>query len=156
MRYVCPLYFIELPTGNTITVGKVKALNDAGNITRNLENPPVKDTVAVPDAGFTLIRFVADNPGFWLIHGTTTWFEYMGMGVILEVILSQNKFELHFITRKKLLFKHVFTSLYSIYFYYRLGKEMTLSVTPPTDFLLVTIFHTNRNQKYFHSEDRKN
>ena len=78
---------LEFPEGNTITIDKVKALNDAGNITRNLETPPLKDTVAIPDAGFTLIRFVADNPGFWLIHSTTTWFEYMGMGTILEVII---------------------------------------------------------------------
>ena len=53
---------------------------------RNLKDPPLKDTVAVPDAGFTLIRFVANNPGFWLIHSTTSWFEHMGMGVILQVI----------------------------------------------------------------------
>ena len=77
------------PTGNTINIDKVKKLNKEGKIVRNIDNPPTKDTVAVPDAGFTLIRFVADNPGFWLIHSTTTWFEHMGMGVILQVRLLQ-------------------------------------------------------------------
>ena len=33
-----------------------------GKIWRNLKNPPVKDTVGVPDGGFTIIRFLADNP----------------------------------------------------------------------------------------------
>ena len=64
---------------------KIKILNEAGNITRNLDNPPLKDTVSVPDAGFSLIRFVANNPGFWIIHSTTTWFHYMGMEIVLQV-----------------------------------------------------------------------
>ena len=64
---------------------KIKILNEAGNITRNLDNPPLKDTVSVPDAGFSLIRFVANNPGFWMIHSTTTWFHYMGMEIVLQV-----------------------------------------------------------------------
>lgn len=63
----------------------VKELNKAGNITRNLKDPPLKDTVIVPDAGFTLIRFLADNPGYWLIHDMLTWHQHMGMGVVLQV-----------------------------------------------------------------------
>lgn len=30
---------------------------------RNFEDPPIKDTVTVPDGGYTVIRFIADNPG---------------------------------------------------------------------------------------------
>lgn len=72
----------------------IKILNEAGNITRNLKNPPLKDTVSVPDAGFSLIRFAANNPGFWMIHSTTTWFHYMGMEVVLQVRIQTLR-ELH-------------------------------------------------------------
>ena len=34
-----------------------------GKIFKNLDNPPIKDNVAVPDAGFTIIRFVANHLG---------------------------------------------------------------------------------------------
>ena len=78
-------FTIEFPIGNAVKMEKIKALNEAGNITRNLINPPLKDTISVPDAGFSLIRFVADNPGFWMIHSTSTWFHYMGMEVVLQV-----------------------------------------------------------------------
>ena len=41
----------------------------AGEIVRNLENyPPIKDTVITPAAGYTVIQFVADNPGWWFFH----------------------------------------------------------------------------------------
>lgn len=34
----------------------------------NLINPPLKDTVIVPANGYVIIRFTADNPGYWLLH----------------------------------------------------------------------------------------
>ena len=37
-------------------------------IRRNLENPPLKDTVLVSGGGYTVVRFRATNPGFWLFH----------------------------------------------------------------------------------------
>ena len=87
----------EFPIGNTIKMEAIKILNEAGNITRNLNNPPLKDTVSVPDAGFSLIRFEANNPGFWMIHSTTTWFHYMGMEVVLQVrIQTLHEFQIYF------------------------------------------------------------
>lgn len=29
---------------------------------------PYKDTVSIPSKGFTIFRFKADNPGYWLMH----------------------------------------------------------------------------------------
>ena len=72
-------------SGNRITKQKVIDLNNAGKIERNLKNPPLKDTVIVPDAGFTLIRFLADNPGFWLLHCHISWHHRMGMAMMLQV-----------------------------------------------------------------------
>ena len=61
-------------------------LNKSGKIKRNLINPPMKDTVSVPDAGFTLIRFLANNPGYWLLHCHMSWHNHVGMAVVLQVI----------------------------------------------------------------------
>ena len=45
----------------------VKALDEAGGITRRVTQAPIKDTVIVPDGGYTVIRFKADNPGMYNI-----------------------------------------------------------------------------------------
>ncbi|KAG2284906.1 hypothetical protein Bca52824_044510 [Brassica carinata] len=34
----------------------------------NLEDPPYLNTIGVPVGGWAAIRFVADNPGLWLLH----------------------------------------------------------------------------------------
>ena len=73
--------------GNWITKQKVIDLNDSGKIKRNFINPPMKDTVSVPDAGFTLIRFLADNPGYWLLHCHMSWHNHVGMAVVIQVKL---------------------------------------------------------------------
>ena len=38
-------------------------MDRAGNITRKLSRAVLKDTVVVPDGGYTIVRFYADNPG---------------------------------------------------------------------------------------------
>ena len=40
----------------------------SGRPTMNLRDPPLKDTVIVPAAGYTVVRFRSDNPGPWFIH----------------------------------------------------------------------------------------
>ncbi|PIK43595.1 putative laccase-2 [Apostichopus japonicus] len=54
--------------GDSLTVDHVIEMDGNGNIDRNLDSPPLKDTVAVPDGGYTIIRFNASNPGWWLFH----------------------------------------------------------------------------------------
>ena len=39
----------------------------AGEIHRNLGGP-LKDVVVVPDGGYTIFRFRAWNPGWWIFH----------------------------------------------------------------------------------------
>ncbi|GAA0169610.1 oxidase [Lithospermum erythrorhizon] len=34
----------------------------------NLVDPPVRNTINVPTGGWSVIRFIADNPGVWLMH----------------------------------------------------------------------------------------
>ena len=71
--------------GNNITREMVIERDQAGNIPRNFISPPSKDTVAVPDAGYTLVRIQARNPGIWLLHCHMSWHNHIGMGVILKV-----------------------------------------------------------------------
>ncbi|KAJ8956580.1 hypothetical protein NQ314_006707 [Rhamnusium bicolor] len=49
--------------GENVTVEEVKKRDKEGLIKRNLIDAPVKDTVSVPDGGYTIVRFVASNPG---------------------------------------------------------------------------------------------
>lgn len=46
-----------------VTVEHVKTMDANGLIKRNLIDAPIKDTIAVPSGGFTIVRFVANNPG---------------------------------------------------------------------------------------------
>ena len=70
---------------NFVTKEYVEELNRSGKIKKNLINPPLKDNVAVPDAGFTILRFVADNVGYWLFHCHMSWHNHLGMGLIFKV-----------------------------------------------------------------------
>lgn len=49
--------------GNTTTAAEVKELDRQGSIVRKLKRAPLKDTVTVPDGGYTIVRFHAVNPG---------------------------------------------------------------------------------------------
>lgn len=44
-----------------------------------------KDTVIVPNTGFTILRFKADNPGWWFFHCHFSWHTATGMNVVLHV-----------------------------------------------------------------------
>ncbi|XP_008792257.2 laccase-3-like [Phoenix dactylifera] len=46
--------------------GNFNAAKDAAKF--NLVDPPMRNTVGVPVNGWAVIRFVADNPGVWLMH----------------------------------------------------------------------------------------
>ena len=68
----------------------VVTMDERGEIRRNLVNPPLKDTVMVPDGGFTVLRFLADNPGYWLVHCHMSWHNHLGMGFVIKVILMDD------------------------------------------------------------------
>lgn len=71
------------PTG--VTVEQIKNLDETGGIKRRLSGAPIKDTVTVPDGGFTVIRFVANNPGFWIFHCHIEFHVEVGMALIFKV-----------------------------------------------------------------------
>ena len=51
----------------------------------NLIDPPIKDTVMVPSHGYAVVRFKADNPGFWMLHCHQEQHMEDGMMMILQV-----------------------------------------------------------------------
>ncbi|GBP81803.1 Laccase-11 [Eumeta japonica] len=70
---------------NFTDVETVKAFDRAGLMRRNLRNAPIKDTVTVPDGGYTIIRFKADNPGYWLFHCHLEFHVEIGMALVFKV-----------------------------------------------------------------------
>ncbi|XP_015121329.1 laccase-1 [Diachasma alloeum] len=71
--------------GKSVTVDQIKELDAAGRIERRLDSAPLKDTVTVPDGGYTIVRFYADNPGYWLFHCHIEFHVEIGMAVIFKV-----------------------------------------------------------------------
>jgi hypothetical protein len=41
---------------------------DRSKLKPKLDNPPRRDVVLLPNGGFVVIAFKADNPGSWLMH----------------------------------------------------------------------------------------
>ena len=71
--------------GSNISVDNVRRANEAGMIHKRFEGAPVKDNIGVPARGFTIIRFMATNPGYWFFHCHISNHAEMGMGVVLKV-----------------------------------------------------------------------
>lgn len=71
--------------GNTTTVEEIKELDRKGLIQRKLSKAPVKDTVTVPDGGYTILRFHANNPGYWLFHCHIDFHAEVGMAIVFKI-----------------------------------------------------------------------
>ncbi|ESO98873.1 hypothetical protein LOTGIDRAFT_158826 [Lottia gigantea] len=71
--------------GNMTSVDYVRHLDNQGLIERKLHGAIKKDSVTVPDGGYTVLRFHADNPGFWLFHCHVEFHIEIGMGLIIQV-----------------------------------------------------------------------
>lgn len=71
--------------GENTTLDEVKQLDKTGKILRNLNDSVAKDTVTVPDGGYSVLRFHATNPGFWFFHCHIEFHVEIGMGLIIQV-----------------------------------------------------------------------
>ncbi|KAF9421889.1 hypothetical protein HW555_002329, partial [Spodoptera exigua] len=56
------------PKDKPISKEDFQKLNKDGKILRNLQNPPVKDTITVPNKGYTIMRIKIDRGGTWLLE----------------------------------------------------------------------------------------
>jgi hypothetical protein len=74
----------------SLKTSEIKKLDEEGKIFRNLDRPPIKDTVTVPVGGYTIIRFVADNPGTWMFHCHLDFHSEVGMGLLIKVGTHQD------------------------------------------------------------------
>ncbi|XP_076619283.1 uncharacterized protein LOC143340829 isoform X2 [Colletes latitarsis] len=70
---------------NLLTVDYVKRLDANNQIQRNLIDPPAKDTIAVPNNGYVILRFHATNPGYWFYHCHFVYHQMAGMELIIHV-----------------------------------------------------------------------
>lgn len=68
-----------------MSIFQIKQLDEAGGIKRRLSGAPIKDTVTVPDGGYTVLRFLATNPGFWLLHCHIDFHVEVGMALVFKV-----------------------------------------------------------------------
>ena len=59
-------------------------LDRKGLLHRKFDSPPNKDTLAVPNNGYTVIRFRADNPGYWYFHCHFQFHQPIGMNLIIH------------------------------------------------------------------------
>jgi L-ascorbate oxidase len=50
----------------TFLIQDIINLDNENKLKRNLENPPFKDTIQIPSGGYTIIKFHANNPGYWV------------------------------------------------------------------------------------------
>ncbi|XP_039747362.1 laccase-5 [Pararge aegeria] len=60
-------------------------LDRKGLLHRQYDLPPLKDTIAVPNNGYVVIRLKADNPGYWLFHCHFIYHIVIGMNLILHI-----------------------------------------------------------------------
>lgn len=49
--------------GAGVTVDDIKRMDARGLLPRKMTSPHFKDTVAIPNNGYAIVRFRADNPG---------------------------------------------------------------------------------------------
>ena len=52
---------------NSLSKAEMERIHSLG-IDYNFDKPVLKDTTIVHDGGFTVIRFLSDNPGWWSFH----------------------------------------------------------------------------------------
>ncbi|XP_041470356.1 laccase-like [Lytechinus variegatus] len=70
---------------NGTTKEDVIQLDKNGGIVRNYDHAPGKDTVVIPSGGYTVIDFVANNPGWWILHCHMEFHFEDGMGILIRV-----------------------------------------------------------------------
>nr|CAI5832434.1 unnamed protein product [Callosobruchus analis] len=73
-------------SGSRLTAQQIQQLDLKGAlVNRNLLNPVIKDTIRVPRNGVVVLRFLAQNPGYWMLRDeySETWTR--GMDILFQV-----------------------------------------------------------------------
>ncbi|XP_020594846.1 laccase-3-like [Phalaenopsis equestris] len=72
-------------------IGEFVMERDGGEL--NMVDPPKRNTVGIPAGGWTVIRFVANNPGVWLMHCHMEIHHEWGMAMVFWVEDGVGKME---------------------------------------------------------------
>ncbi|XP_075969820.1 uncharacterized protein LOC142972506 [Anticarsia gemmatalis] len=79
------------PKDKPISKQDFERLNKDGKILRNLQNPPVKDTITVPNKGFTIVRIKLDRGGSWLLECRSCALSSLPAAVLIRVPITMPK-----------------------------------------------------------------
>ncbi|XP_037951148.1 laccase-like [Teleopsis dalmanni] len=66
-------------------INNIEEIDRKTPLSRRNRNAPLKDTVQVPAFGYTIIRFYADNPGYWILHCHISTHSENGMALVVRV-----------------------------------------------------------------------
>lgn len=80
-----PLVGDELVGDEYLSRDKVMQLDTEGKLKRYVLDPVAKDTVTIPPGGYTIVRIVAENPGFWMLESQVLFNAMAGQSLILQV-----------------------------------------------------------------------
>ncbi|XP_011154580.1 laccase isoform X2 [Harpegnathos saltator] len=84
--YAFNIMGVGVPNNGTgVTVEEIKRMDRRGLLRRRRSSVPFKDTIAVPNRGYAIVRFRADNPGYWLLHCHFIYHLATGMGNVFHV-----------------------------------------------------------------------
>jgi hypothetical protein len=72
---------------------------DASEAIIKLDNPPRRDVALLPENGYLIIAFKADNPGAWLMHCHIAW--HASSGLAMQILENPDKIKLHDPTKMK-------------------------------------------------------
>ena len=65
--------------------GSLAQIND----TLQTKNPPRRDVVLLPQGGYIVIAFKADNPGPWLLHCHIAW--HASSGLAFQILENKDR-----------------------------------------------------------------
>ena len=85
-RSLCPQYFITVEGEGGQMKQVVRYTNDWPPRPNGLYAQ--KDTVIVPFGGYTTIRFVVDNPGWWFFHCHIEIHQLQGMAAVVQELVA--------------------------------------------------------------------
>ena len=87
----CPNNFITVHTQNDVIKQALRWRNMIRPLDLDIQNKKFarKDTVIVPYGGYTVIRFIVDNPGWWFLHCHIEIHQLEGMAAVVTELPNE-------------------------------------------------------------------
>lgn len=81
----------QQPQGKPISKEEFQRLDKEGVIIRNLQNPPMKDTIVVPNKGYVIVRVRPEQGGSWLLECRACGLSSLPAAVVVNVPMRMPK-----------------------------------------------------------------